>query len=405
MKKRNLNIAFAITLLLGVASYWLVMCLTAGENIETYYLNDFYDTSMDHFNMLANIKYGDPYIFHSNYPAMVFLLLKILFQIIPLEYIGLDGFGLREIMPAQLGYILLTLTTTIIVWEMLKGQFKERILEGYLVATALILSGPMIFAIERGNIIFLSFALLLIFISCYDSQKRNVRYVGYLALALSASLKVYPALFGILILQKKRYREAAITLILGALCFFVPFFFFNGMESIKAMLDGIMKGSALQGNFGMGYNFSFVNSVKIIWALFGRIITEVPGMIKIIPVLICSFLFISSKEDWKKMFSISLFFLWFPEFSYTYTLIFLIPSLIVYMKKEYIALNGFSYLYRILFFIILVPLALPSAAYMDFYDAKLPITWPTIIVNFALIIFAAAMILENILCRKEKGKS
>lgn len=402
--KKNLNIIFSVMLLSGIALYWLVMCLTSGQNMEAYYLNDFADTSMDYFNMLANIKYGDPYIFHSNYPAMCFFILKVLFKIIPDGYVGLDGYGLRNCMPAQLGYICLMLSILIIIWEVIKVQFKGRHLEGYLAASAFMLSGPMIFTIERGNLILVSFAFLLIFTACYDSPKKCIRYLGYVALAISASLKIYPALFGILILQKKRYKEAGMTMILGTLFFVLPFFIFNGIQSIKDMIGGIFLSSSLQGNYGMGYNFSFVNLIKILAALCGIVIENIPGIVKVIPIVVCSLIYVLNKENWKKIFAISLFCIWMPEFSYTYTLIYFIAAVIVYFKEENFVKNNFSYLYRILFLIIFLPLALPSISNMDIEDAKLPITLPTIIINFAIVSMSVFMIIEGITYRKKKGE-
>jgi hypothetical protein len=66
-----------------------------------------------------------------------------------------------------------------------------------------------------------------------------VRETALFLFAIAAALKLYPAVFGILYLVKKRYKEAGRLIIYGFLFFFVPFVFFQGGNGFRIFLYNI----------------------------------------------------------------------------------------------------------------------------------------------------------------------
>ena len=165
-------------------------------------MNDFTNTSMDYFNMLSNLYTLKPYSANANYPAMCFLILRVLYHMIPLVPEGNDGFYLRNYMPAQLGYIIYTIVLILGIYELLTAFCKKNEAENKLIAFSIIISGPFIFTLERGNIILVALLFLLLYVLLYNSDNRKYRYLAYIALAISASIKIYPALFGLMIIYK-----------------------------------------------------------------------------------------------------------------------------------------------------------------------------------------------------------
>lgn len=404
-KRCNLNCIFAIALILMVLCYWIFMIFSRCTYIEGYFMNDFTNTSMDYFNMLSNLYTLKPYSANANYPAMCFLILRVLYHMIPLVPEGNDGFYLRNYMPAQLGYIIYTIVLILGIYELLTAFCKKNEAENKLIAFSIIISGPFIFTLERGNIILVALLFLLLYVLLYNSDNRKYRYLAYIALAISASIKIYPALFGLMIIYKKRYKEAMHTLILGILIFLLPFMAFDGIKSLKAMIYGIFLSSNIQGNLGMGYNFSFTNLVKIFFALNGNLNPQISGFVKIIPLFIGITIFLISKEEWKKIFAITLLCTWLQEFSYTYTLLLFIVPLIVYLRDNTSLSHVTDIFYRLLFLIILIPFPLPQIPEMDIVNIKFPINYSTIIINITILLMSLILIFDSIVCFLQRNKN
>lgn len=385
---------FALILIYFEILYWIIMLCTNGAWICSYFTAGITDTSMDYFNMLSNMQFDTPYAANSNYPAMCFVIWKIMYGLLPKSISSLNGLSLRNYMPAQLGYILIMLVSVILIWELLCSFKIGEGLENKLLAAGLLLSGPLVFTIERGNIIILAFLFLLLFIRLYDSENKYLRIIAYLSLALSASIKIYPALFGILILERKRYKEAGIAVLLGILIFVLPFFAFDGIQSIKDMLNGIfMSSSAVLSDWGTGYNVSFINFIRILGKLRGVKITEIPVIFNIVSIVYCLLLYFFSNQNWQKLFAASLLCIWIPAFSFTYMLIIFMIPFIFYLKEEKNIHTCLSYIYGILFIVILIPIALPN---IDSWDIIMPLSFPTVVVNLAIVSLSVLILLESV---------
>ena len=403
MKKKPLqrSTRFALLLLGFELLFWSYLIISRSRYLDNYFVNDYQNTAMDFFNMLANLFSGHPYDNDANYPAMVFLILRILNHLVPVIPDGGSGFFLRNYMPAQLAYILLSLLTILSIWEIFRYFSNSIALENYLFSLSFILSGPFIFSVERGNFILLSYLFLLLFFSCYDSPKKSIRYLGYLALAFSASIKIYPALFGIIILGKVHWKEVFGAVALGITVFIAPFFAFDGIASVKAMLNGILLSSDLQGNIGMGYNFSFSNLLKILSAVLLFSIPVNDLLLRIIPFGLCMLIFLFNTERWKKIFAIALLCIWLPEFSYTYTLLFLTIPLFFFLKDTETESVLVRTIYSVLFLIIVSPLALPSLSCFDTPGVKFPLSAATLLINFSIISICIILIITGIFKFKE----
>lgn len=393
----KVNRIFIIGLLFGDILFWVMQAIMQGNWIDSYFVNDYHDTGMDYFNMLACLNTDNPYSLDASYPPMCFLILKVFFRFIPDALVGGNGFYYRELMQAQILYIMFMLAMVIAVWEFVRLSYKGANIDKVLLALGVIFSGPFLFVLERGNLILFSFTCLLVFISYYNAEEKGKRWCAYIALALSASVKMYPAVFGILILYRKRYKEAVWVLFAGIIIFVMPFFAFDGIDSIRYLIHGIEAVTDLTSNLGMGYNFSFINLVKIAGSFLGIKVQE-PIMGRfVLPVFICGMVYLLGKDEWKKVYAAVLLCIWIPDFSYTYTLLlFIIPMLCCLKVKE--EFSFFSYIYRALFVFILVPLCLPSMAYMD-YGAKFFLTMPTLVINLAICLLTAMILAEGIMER------
>lgn len=398
MKKNYVNKGIILCLLIMELIYVLQLMLTRSVFLQGYMVKDMTNTGMDFFNMLALIGEPDVYCKSSNYPAMVFLILKFFYRLIPTNTVladnGTDGFFLRDYLPSALSYMLYSILVIIVVYELIKYIYKENEFENIMLAIAVILSGPMMFTLERGNIILLAFLFSLIYVAFYKSSNRYLRLVAYIALAIASAIKIYPALLGFLTLSQKKYKETILLIILGIIFFITPFFMFGGLESIYKMLMGLAQSADIQGNGGCGYNFSISNLIKIINLLFGVHISQSGTTIfKLLAFIYCGVLYVLAQQEWKKFLAVILLMIWLPEFSYTYTLIFMIiPFLLLLKQRE----GKKQIICLICFMLILIPYSLPVLESMDVDGAWLPLNVSTIIINVSIITLAAMALVDSL---------
>ena len=106
-------------------------------------------------------------------------------------------------------------------------------------AVFLLCSYPFWLAIERGNMSLLVLLLLMYAMSLRDSERAVEREFALILIAVAAALKLYPAIFGVLYLAQKRYKEALRLLVYGLFFFFVPFVFFDGMAGFRIFLHNL----------------------------------------------------------------------------------------------------------------------------------------------------------------------
>lgn len=297
----NPLLVFTFFSTLLIILYWTTMIWTRSDLIHTYYVNDYTDTYMDYYNMLANMyDSSHPYLHNANYPAMCFLVWRVLYHMIPLSLDASNGFFLRCYLPATLGFILYNTFVLLAIYQTLNSLIKTDRISRHLLSICLLLSGPFTFALERGNMILLSFLFSLLFFCLYNAPQKGTRCLGYLCLALAASIKIYPALFGLFIINRKNFFEVIFAIVTGIFTFILPFFCFEGVKSIRDFLPGIMYASTLQGDSGAGYNFSLKNLLKIFSLLCKHDFTDYYKPIFAICLLLCLFIILLQNHSGKK---------------------------------------------------------------------------------------------------------
>lgn len=105
-------------------------------------------------------------------------------------------------------------------------------------------------AIERGNSVIIVLALLMEAMWLRDRDSKVAREVALILIAVAAGFKAYPALFGLLYLVEKRWKEAVRLIVYGVLFFFVPFAFCGGWEGFLQFVRVI---SQVQNDSYMSY--------------------------------------------------------------------------------------------------------------------------------------------------------
>lgn len=236
----------------------IILCFffSRGELLSRYFFYDTRDTGMDFFHSLEYVRGGAPYeIFNTLYPPLANLLFRGLYAFIPTSVtdnwpadfslsIGMRGtdLDLRTYQAPMLLFIIMIIITAWLTVSMFISIIKE---DSYkranLAAICLLLSPGMLYAYERGNILFLVVPFVLFFIQFRKSESILIREIAVVALAVAAGLKLYPAFFGILLIRDKNYTLACRAIIYGILTVVLPMFVFQeGLEGIPTWLSIVL---------------------------------------------------------------------------------------------------------------------------------------------------------------------
>lgn len=141
-----------------------------------------------------------------------------------------------------LAYAVITAVTCMLMLYAVQRIFKQyskkeyRPREPMLLTLCLLLSGVMIYTVERGNSALNVLVMVLFAFSMRDSESAWEREAALLLIAVAANFKLYPCIFGLLYLFEKRYKEALRLVVYGVVLFVVPFAWFGGLDGFKQFL-------------------------------------------------------------------------------------------------------------------------------------------------------------------------
>lgn len=356
----------AIVLIIGVFGFGASLIMTRGESSSNVLFQMSNDTYMDFFNSIADVQVENPYRDRGViYPALSYVFYTAAKHCIPAETMAR---GEHEIAESQNGKVLLlffTLVGTLILLCGLRYLGKN-----FILPVLLLVSAPFLYLAERGNMILITVACVAIFLAFYRDERWFLREIAYVCLAVAAATKIYPVLFGLLLLREKDWKGAVHCVLWGGFLFFVPFFKWGGFKDIGIMLDNILHNDYNSGSkLGFGEKLNFSNTFRMLdaytgWGGFGAL-AKYSSVICIV-LLAPAMLFCA--ERWKAVLAVSVFSVAFPDFSYMYSAVLLLPPVVMFAEAK---LQKSDYLYLFFFAVLLVPWAfdlssvLPRLAALD----------------------------------------
>lgn len=140
-----------------------------------------------------------------------------------------------------------------------KGTKAEKIV----FTISMLFTVPFLYQYERGNIIFLALCFTMLFFLWKDSENRILRELSFFSLAGAAGLKIYPAVFGLLLVREKRYKEAVRLMIYGLISFFLPFLCFGSfLGNIKKMISNMKTVTAEFASVRVGCQLNYSATLK-----------------------------------------------------------------------------------------------------------------------------------------------
>lgn len=400
-KLKDVNNTSKLFYIISFAS--LVVCiimgaLSNGVTVSNLLFNKD-DVFMDFFNSVVDCSgdaYGESGVI---YPPLVVLFYKFCSM-----FFNIDSMKASEVRETSLGMIIFVCFTIVsyilfakLIYKYKNGSFANKSLFAFFT----LFSFPMIYLIERGNIIVLVLPLLLYFVNEYDSDVKYKRHLAYICLAISVAIKIYPVFFGLLLLKKKKnFKNILLCIFYGAVFFFVPFIFVGGFSQLGVLIHNILYTSSMFGSKGFGFKVSISNTFSLFGHVFNHVrLFETAGtMFLIITVLAGLFLILFNKwnEDWKIYAVISLIIILVPGFSYIYSVAYMIIPLLFFLNKKEI--KWIDYIYSLLFiaqFIFLV--AKTDELFPSFNSAELNCNIATVVESIALLAMLVLLYFDGII--------
>lgn len=324
--------------------FLLMNCITKGDILDTVFFptitdatrTSYNDDYMDFFNSMICATHENPYIeMHVIYPPLCYMLYSFFGHMIPAEYYKYSNVYIRSRPEGMFTfgcYMLISMIS--LAFFTIQYAKKKQVYSPWLIA-ALLLSAPMLFSIQRGNFIIFTVACLTAFLCYKDDESCLKRQFGFFMLAIAANIKMYPAIFGLLLVSEKRWRDCFFCLVYGVALFVLPMLCYGGLSNIPVLFGNIMRTT---GNFSirlgtrvdLGCLMSFLSAKGILSSLFsllqGKTLLWGTGLL-----LLC---YACMDTEWKRMLCLTIICTFIPGFSYMYNLLYLFPLLLVTIRQN-----------------------------------------------------------------------
>jgi hypothetical protein len=361
---------------------------------------------MDHFHSVMAFKhYSLQNVYRGHqlfYPPLATLFYFLMYRLIPSAAVPETDFLARERPAAVFPFLLLTVLVSLGTVYILNALHKGTNLEKKLFCVAMLLSAPMLYQYDRGNIVFLALLFSLVFFYWKDSDSRVKRELALICLAISAGLKIYPALFGLVLVFEKRWREALRCLLYGLLSFFLPAIAFGGVSPLEILenLSRISKGS--QGE-GFGYKVNYSNTLLVLCRALR--IPHVNAVLTALSYVLGALVLGAAavyRRGWKFVCALKLIIVALPGFSYAYALIFMmIPAALFLNEHGTVPACAKSYVYAFLLACCFIPLPFTGIIYSQYYLGY-PLTFTSFVQSIAILVLSILLVVDACLILRRR---
>ena len=317
MKKPHDPLRLWLTLMGAGAAVSLAAALcTHGQALVDSLYGKGHGYLMDYFTHIAYVD--DPArvyesTAHACFPPLaycLYYLLRMISTVMP-ENGWLYHTLFRADYPSLLVYTVYSCLLAAAVCMLLRRWLHRRSTGTALLTAGLLLLSNVFVAglLERGNSAYIALALLIAALLLRDSPQPWKREAALILIALAAGLKLYPAVFGLLYLKEKRWREAARLVAYGLLFFFVPFVFFGGWNGFLLFLQNQR---AIQLDSGNGWSVDSLVRALLRHAGLGGEAIAAPA-VSLLFAAFCLFGAYRTKETWRELTLLTALFVFLPR--------------------------------------------------------------------------------------------
>lgn len=256
-----------------------VLFITRGTYFNRLFFHASNDTGMDFFHSIEYVRGRKPYeLFNTLYPPLANMFFYVLFRFVPswqyetwmptfTESVNARGtaIDLRVWQPTMVLFIVFVAICVVAMVLLVQNCTNSRTgVNKNLFSVSVLLSYGVLYSLERGNIIIISFLCCLFFVRYKDSKNRVLSTFAIVMLAVSAGLKIYPALLGMMLLYDKQYKKAFITIGLGVASLVLPTLIFHeGLSGVGMFLKKLSSHSDTAAFVTDGFSFDRICNTVI----------------------------------------------------------------------------------------------------------------------------------------------
>lgn len=249
---KKLFIAFVV-LSLGAFLFWLFLFTGNTEGSQrAVFFGDNHDWFMDWFNVVYYSIGKKPYIWglteERSLPPLTFLLLYPFSKLYGYDVTGWAENESRyearySQLPMDMFLMVMVVSYLLLFYALYKSSRLADIRKAILFGV-LFLSGVNFFCIDRGNLQVITAAAVFLYIYlCYDDKgsadgRLYKTVIGVSALAFAADIKLFPAMMGVLLLYKKKWKAAIFAACIGMAGFLLPFLWMDQLffEAVSSFI-------------------------------------------------------------------------------------------------------------------------------------------------------------------------
>lgn len=187
----------------------------------------------------------------------------------------------------------------IFIFELFK---KESLFKRIGTAYSVVLSYPLYYAtLYKGNNV-ITVALLLtvaVYLINRPDKKKYDDVIAMILISISFGYKIVPAIFGLEFLRRKEYKKAIILAIMGLIIFFLPFWYFDGFETIVKYFTQL--GVQNSGNFSKTGIYFYINFLsKMLLNIDFEKKTYLIKIVQLVMLSISLFAYFKTDKNWKR---------------------------------------------------------------------------------------------------------
>lgn len=244
LAKRRTTSTDLLILFCSIFIFGIVLCIvlavaSKGSSFRGMLFHNgvYTDWFMDFFNSIRDSAASNVYSERNSiYPPLAVAFFRFLGRMLPYAEVALDprdNYDMQKSQSCIMIYLFYTLVVVIATYRLVyKKAFEKKYESSYdkktrriaeIFSFLTIFSYPLMYCMERGNVVSLAVAFTAFFVFFRDSESKAVREISYICLALAAGLKLYPAIFGLLLLFDKKYKESIRLVVYGILAVVIPF--------------------------------------------------------------------------------------------------------------------------------------------------------------------------------------
>lgn len=374
-----------------------------GEPFAGFLWWDSADTFMDFFNSVWDTKKFRPYDNGCIYPAFTYLIYGFFRLFVPDEVLQNSAKALRASHEGEFAFMLYMIFAVAFFLYVLFRVKKGRTREKAIFAFGILGSAPFLYMIDRGNNIIICLAFMMVYSFYYDSDILWKRNLALVSLGMAASLKIYPAIFGVILLKEKRWKDAIKCIFFAILLFVLPFLFFGGLGEIGVMVKNIVSTSETFAANSFTYKVNVGNTAAHFVSVLGygpRGQGVASSVMSVLLLLIAIGLFFFCESKWKQIAILACLMVLVPSFSYTYNILYLVIPLIFFLDKEYE--GKMDILYAILFAFSFMPVVFQGKIFLADENGVMNNLLGTIIESYSILGILGLILLETIFEIKNK---